>query len=85
MQVLLSDLQTKTIVNVIDGRNIGNIIDVKIDNKGLINYLVIEPNKTFFKVFNKEEEMLVKWGDIAKIGEDVILVQTNHETNINNK
>ena len=27
----LSDLQNKDIVNVNDGRNIGNIIDVKID------------------------------------------------------
>ena len=27
----LSDLQSKDIVNVIDGRNIGNIIDVKVE------------------------------------------------------
>ena len=27
----LSDLQNKDIVNISDGRNIGNIIDVKID------------------------------------------------------
>ena len=29
----LSDLQNKDIVNVIDGRNIGNIIDVKLDER----------------------------------------------------
>ncbi len=27
----LSDLQNKDIVNTMDGRNVGNIIDVKID------------------------------------------------------
>ena len=29
--MLLSDLQRKDIVNVIDGRNVGNIIDVKVE------------------------------------------------------
>ena len=45
----LSDLQNKYIVNVNDGKNIGNIIDVKIDERnGSILSLVIEPNKNFF-------------------------------------
>ena len=34
----LSDLQSKDIVNVIDGKNIGNIIDVKIDEVGILDY-----------------------------------------------
>ena len=29
----LSDLQSKDIVNISDGRNVGNIIDVKIDEE----------------------------------------------------
>ena len=49
----LSDLQNKDIVNVNDGRNIGSIIDVKIDEvSGNIVSFVIEPNRNFFK-FNK--------------------------------
>ena len=32
----LSDLQTKYIVNVQDGKNIGNIIDVKIDEVSVV-------------------------------------------------
>ena len=56
----LSDLQNKDIVNVNDGKNIGSIIDVKIDEAtGNILALVIEPNRNF----------------ITKIGEDVILVK----------
>ena len=30
----LSDLQNKDIVNIIDGKKIGNIVDVTIDNNG---------------------------------------------------
>ena len=71
----LSDLQNKYIVNVNDGKNIGNIIDVKIDeNNGTILSLVIEPNKTFFS-FNKGKiDTEIRWNSIVKIGEDVILV-----------
>ncbi len=72
--MLLSDLQTKTIVNVTDGKNIGSIIDVKVDNKGIIEALVIDPNKGLFKSFSKEE-ITIRWSEIAKIGEDVILVK----------
>ncbi len=71
----LSDLQNKYIVNVNDGKNIGNIIDVKINEEnGSIMSLVIEPNKNFFS-FNKGKlDTEIKWNSIEKIGEDVILV-----------
>lgn len=72
----LSDLQNKDIVNVIDGKNIGSIIDVKIDEaSGNIVSFVIEPNKNFFKFFNRGVDTEISWKSITKIGEDVILVK----------
>ena len=72
----LSDLQTKYIVNVQDGKNIGNIIDVKIDEEtGNIVSLVIEPNKNFFSFNKGKVDTEIKWKNIEKIGEDVILVR----------
>ena len=48
----LSDLQSKYIVNINDGKNIGNIIDVKIDEEtGEILSLIVETNKNFFTLF----------------------------------
>ncbi len=70
----LSDLQTKNIVNVIDGRNVGNIIDVNVLENGSIESLVIEANKNFFSL-NRESDTEILWKDITKIGEDVILVK----------
>ena len=75
--MMLSDLQNKTIVNIVDGKNIGSIIDVRIDEKGVILALVIDPNKGFFKSFS-HDEFIVKWNDIARIGEDVILVKVSN-------
>lgn len=75
----LSDLQNKDIVNVNDGRNIGNIIDVKIDEEsGNILSFIIEPNKNFFKFLRSEKiDTEINWKSIEKIGEDVILVKLN--------
>ena len=71
----LSDLQNKNIVSINDGRNIGNIIDVKIDEEtGSITSLIIEGNKGFFTFSNKGMDTEINWKSIPKIGEDVILV-----------
>ena len=69
----LSDLQSKNIVNMVDGRNVGSIIDANVDKAGNIESLVIETNKKFLS-FSKDDDLLVLWKDIAKIGEDVILI-----------
>lgn len=69
----LSDLQTKTIVNVKDGRNIGSIIDANISIDGSIESLIIESQKRMLS-FSRENDMIVRWKEISKIGDDVILV-----------
>ena len=69
----LSDLQNKDLINIIDGKKIGNIIDAKFNvETGLIERLVIEPSKSLFSLKNNVIEL--KYSDINKIGEDVILV-----------
>jgi len=71
----LSDLQSKNLVNMNDGKNIGNIIDVKINEQnGNIDSLIIESKGTVFSFLNKDLDVEIAWNDIKKIGEDVILV-----------
>lgn len=70
----LSDLQNKDIVNILDGKKIGNIIDAKFNvNNGVIETLIIEPSKSLFSLKNSELEISFK--EIKKIGEDVILIE----------
>ncbi len=71
--MLLSDLQTKDIINIKDGNNLGRIIDAKIDNSGKIIYFVSEPKKLMRKV-TRGGEASFDFEKIKKIGEDVILV-----------
>ena len=69
----LSELQHKDIVNL-DGKKIGNIIDVKLNQDGTLISLVIETQKTLFRIGSKDNEEEISWDKIQRIGEDVILV-----------
>lgn len=70
----LSDLQNKDIVNISDGKKIGNIIDARFNIiTGVIETLIVEPNKSFFNLKNTGLEINFK--EIKKIGEDVILIE----------
>lgn len=70
----LSELQYKDIVNL-EGKKIGNIIDVKLDQNGRLVSLVLEENKKFLKFRSNSAETEISWDKIERIGEDVILVK----------
>ena len=73
-KMLLSDLQNKDIVNMHDGKKIGNIIDAKFNQvNGNIEKLIIEPSKSLFSIKNNTLE--IDFHKIKKIGEDVILIE----------
>ncbi len=70
----LSDLQNKTVINLIDGKNIGNIIDMEVDSSGKTLNLIVEKHRFLLSYFSNKKEIAIKWEQIEKIGEDVILV-----------
>lgn len=72
--VNLSDLQNKDIINVLDGKKIGNIIDAKFNiTNGVIEKLILNPSKSLFSLKNATIE--ISFNKIKKIGEDVILIE----------
>lgn len=72
----LSELQLKEIVNVVNGKRIGMIVDVIVDDKGNINNLVLEEKRGH--KFSREEYN-ISWNQIVKIGDDIILVDTRNK------
>ena len=70
----LSDLQSKVIVNINNGKKIGNIIDIDINKDGLSSGIIVEKSKFIISRFSSSGEVVVKWDQIERIGEDVILV-----------
>lgn len=71
----LSELQRKDIINLNTGKKIGRIIDVELDKEtGKMLYMIVETTKIFRSVLSSEREVSVKFEQIKKLGEDVILV-----------
>ncbi|MBU5677306.1 YlmC/YmxH family sporulation protein [Alkaliphilus sp. MSJ-5] len=71
-----SDLTEKEVVNITDGKRIGMIADMEVDlQKGKINAIIIPDSGRLRGLFSKELEFEIRWNQIKKIGEDVILVE----------
>ena len=70
----LSELQNKDIVNIENGAKIGTIIDVVVNSDGNMLGLVVQKSKFFANMFSNHSEIEIRWKQIKKIGEDVILV-----------
>lgn len=73
----LSDLQSKDVINTMDGSKVGNIIDVNIERNGELHSLIVEKSKFLISLFTTKDEIEITWDNIEKIGEDVILVRLN--------
>lgn len=67
----LSDLQHKNIISI-DGKLIGKIIDVVINDEGNIESLIVEKGRFFLNSKNDSE---ISWQQISKIGDDVIIIK----------
>ena len=72
----LSELQLKEIINIMDGKRIGIIVDVIVDNNGQILKLILEEKRG--RKFSKEEYE-ISWNQIVKIGDDIILIDTRNK------
>lgn len=69
--MMLSDLQNKDVINITDGKKVGSIIDINLDNEGKVIEISLQKRRFFFfagGIFK------IKWSQIDKIGKDVILV-----------
>lgn len=69
----ISELQDKDVIRLTDGKKIGNIIDLNIDENGKTIEIVVEASNFLSNLFNGKV-IEIKWGNIEKIGKDVILV-----------
>lgn len=74
MILRLSELQSKKIIDTITGTSIGSIVDLLITEDGRVDAFIIDQGKNFFSL-NRESDVPIKWQQITKIGEDVILIR----------
>ncbi|SHF42704.1 YlmC/YmxH family sporulation protein [Desulforamulus putei] len=74
--IKISDLRVREVVNIVDGRRLGLIKDIDIDlEAGRIAAIILPGQGRFLGLFGREDELIVPWDKIKKIGIDTILVE----------
>ena len=72
----IADMRDKQVLNIADGALVGSVDDLEFDTEqGKILNLTVRCKVRGFSVFSKEEELIVRWEDIAVIGEDSVLIK----------
>ncbi len=74
----MKDLRCKEVVNVRDGLRYGYVCDVIVDVcTGLIHYIVVPGQSKAFGIFGCDQEYIIAWKDVKKIGDDIIIVDVS--------
>ena len=76
MKCRFTDLRCKEVINICNGHRLGFVSDVIINvvTGQLTAFLVPGPCR-FFGIFGREEDFLIPWECIKRIGEDIILIE----------
>ncbi len=69
------DLKQKEVINLSDGKRLGFVSDIEIDlESGRIDAIVIPSGGRLLGLIGRDNEFIIPWEKIKKIGEDIILV-----------
>ncbi|MDD2189930.1 MAG: YlmC/YmxH family sporulation protein [Eubacteriales bacterium] len=70
------DLKNKEVINIYDGKSLGYVYDIEVNlEKGIIEGIIVPAQRSFFHFFSRgDDDYVIKWKDIKRIGDDVILV-----------
>ena len=80
MQCRIVDLRCKEVINISSGFRMGYICDVLLDTgTGKLTAIVIPGPYKFFGLFGREDDYIVPWEDIRRIGDDIVLVEVSGE------
>ncbi len=78
MLVRISDLRTREVVNVVDGRRLGPICDMEVDlTTGEVKSIVVPGPARLMGILGRYNDYVIPWERIRRIGLDVILVEAS--------
>lgn len=76
----LGDIREKEIININNGERMGYIYDFELDvDRGTIVAIVMAGGGKVLGLFGKNQDLVIPWHNIVKIGTDTILVDFNLE------
>lgn len=75
-----SDLRYKEVIDVHTGYRLGYICDAEFDEaQGRFISIVTPGRAKFFGLFGREDDVVLPWDSIVRIGSDIILVEPKGE------
>jgi len=75
MECRIAEMRCKEVINICDGLRLGFVDDVLFSiADGRILALVIPGPAKFFGLFGREDDYIIPWDRINRIGDDIILV-----------
>ena len=76
----MSELREKEVINICDGERLGNVCDVEFEIKtGRICNLIIPGPCKVLGILGRDQEYIISYEQIQRIGTDVILVEAERE------
>ena len=76
MTSYFSDLRYKEVIDIHTGLRLGYVCDLEFDDaEGRLVSLVTPGRSKFFGLLGREDDYVLPWGCIVRIGGDIILVE----------
>ena len=80
MEGRFSELRWKEVINIATGARLGYVGDAIFDSRdGRVTALVIPGRPRFFGLLGREEDTVLPWNAICRMGEDIILIDGTAE------
>ena len=76
MDTRIAELRYKEVISVEDGTRYGYVGDMEVDlESGQVRALVVPGRRRFFGLLGREEDKVIPWSAVKRLGEDIILVE----------
>ena len=73
-----SDFRYKEVINIRTGSRMGYVCDAEFQSpEGRICALVVPGKARYFGLLGREEDYIIPWECISRVGEDIILVESD--------
>ena len=73
-----SEFRYKEVINIRTGSRLGYVCDAQFQSpEGRISALVVPGKSKWFGLLGREEDYILPWESISRVGEDIILVESD--------
>ena len=78
MKCRIAELRRREVINICTGQRMGFVCDVLVNVvSGQLAAIVVPGPCRFFGLFGREDDFIIPWECIRRIGDDIILIEVS--------